>query len=281
MKYVILEDEFDKAKPYVRSRRGKLEKVSGYASRHGGYEKIEYRSFGEGPEVHGWVVEGKKDGKWHAIAEFGPHEERKAELEQERLSKASAVVYPESVVEKAERGHKAYSRSVKGKQQQIKQKGAAKLEEKGKKKDKKEEGPKKSPSGVEVGHVILIGEGHEAKVVAVGKDGVTAKDDKGNKHLITHDNVEKKGGKKSEKDKDDKVDKVEKEKPDKEGGEKKESDSFGQVDSKISELETKYKTLKDSGKLGSKILSDVKSVIDQWKEEEAKKRRRRQVRRKV
>lgn len=49
------------------------------------YEKIQYRSKGSGPDVEGWVVEGKIEGKWYPIEEFGPDEEHKAELKVDEL----------------------------------------------------------------------------------------------------------------------------------------------------------------------------------------------------
>jgi preprotein translocase subunit YajC len=91
----------------------------------------------------------------------------------------------------AEKGHKAYARTVKGKLQQVKQKGAVKPDKK-KEKDEKKVKPK-----VNIGHVILVAGKQKAKITAVGKDGVTAKDSKGNKYLILHNSVkqaEKKDG---------------------------------------------------------------------------------------
>ena len=60
-------------------------------------------------------------------------------------------------------------------------------------------------SEVDVGHVILVpGTEKEAEVTAVGKDGVTAKDEGGNKYLIRRENLEPKDeeGEEEGKDKD-------------------------------------------------------------------------------
>jgi hypothetical protein len=103
--------------------------------------------------------------------------------------------------------------------------------------------------GAQVGHVILVGK-EPVKVIAVGKDGVTVTDEKGDKHLIRHENVEAKGeGKEvAEKHEGKEVPKEEK------GGDK------------VAKLQSKYEELKKLG-VGSKVLEDIKSVIDQWKGE--------------
>ena len=44
-----------------------------------------------------------------------------------------------------------------------------------------------------VGHVIMVNDGEEAEVTAVGEDGVTARDEKGKKFQVMHDHVEVKG----------------------------------------------------------------------------------------
>jgi len=44
-----------------------------------------------------------------------------------------------------------------------------------------------------VGHVIMVNDGEEAEVTAVGEDGVTARDEKGKKFQVLHDHVEVKG----------------------------------------------------------------------------------------
>lgn len=46
---------------------------------------------------------------------------------------------------------------------------------------------------VKVGHVIMVGNDEEAEVTAIGKDGVTARDEKGKKFQVLHDHVEVKG----------------------------------------------------------------------------------------
>jgi hypothetical protein len=89
MEYVILEKS--RVKGFTRTRRGKMERVSPFERRgertNEKYEKFQYYSQTEGPEVIAWVVEGKKNGKWHDLVEFGPNEERLAEKEQERLER--------------------------------------------------------------------------------------------------------------------------------------------------------------------------------------------------
>ena len=50
--------------------------------------------------------------------------------------------------------------------------------------------PENNDKKVEVGHVIIIPETEKkVNVTAVGKDGVTAQDEKGNKYLVRHENV--------------------------------------------------------------------------------------------
>lgn len=44
-----------------------------------------------------------------------------------------------------------------------------------------------------VGHVIMVNDGEEAEVTAVGEDGVTARDEKGKKFQVLHDHVKVKG----------------------------------------------------------------------------------------
>lgn len=55
--------------------------------------------------------------------------------------------------------------------------------------------PQQEPS--KVGEKISVG-GKEIEVTAVGRDGVTARDEQGQKHQITHQNVQKEGGKPKE-----------------------------------------------------------------------------------
>ncbi len=44
-----------------------------------------------------------------------------------------------------------------------------------------------------VGHVIVVNDGEEAEITAVGKDGVTARDKQGKKFQVLHEHVEVKG----------------------------------------------------------------------------------------
>lgn len=72
------------------------------------------------------------------------------------------------------------------------------------KEDEDEEEQGAQQSKVKVGHVIIVSDGKKAKVTAVGKDGVTAKDEKGKKYQVLHeqvkikDNEEDKGKKQPE-----------------------------------------------------------------------------------
>ena len=108
------------------------------------------------------------------------------------IGKAESFVILKADAPSGDRPHKAYQRTVKGKAQQIKQKGAPGKKDKGESKGGSAKGESNGGS-TQVGHVIMVGQ-EPVKVTAVGKDGVTATDDKGNKHLIRHTNVEKKEG---------------------------------------------------------------------------------------
>jgi hypothetical protein len=139
-------------------------------------------------------------------------------------------------VPEGNRSHKAYSRTVGGKQQQIKQKGAPGA------KDKEPNGKNKigdkAEGSAQVGHVIMVGQ-EPAKVTAVGKDGVTATDDKGDKHLIRHANVEPGNGNKE---------KEEKGISDKEEEDNKES-SFKKPEKKDHPVIDEFKSMYDSKKV--------------------------------
>jgi len=96
----------------------------------------------------------------------------------DNLIKANASVDPH---------HKAYSRRnpKSGKMEQIKQKGSQRIDEKPKVQRDKQEQIK---SKVKLGDSITVESG-TAKITAVGKDGVTARDDKNKVYKIEHSDV--------------------------------------------------------------------------------------------
>jgi hypothetical protein len=82
-----------------------------------------------------------------------------------------------------------------------------------------EESPEEQTEGkVDVGNVILVPDTKKkAEVTAVGKDGVTARDDKGNKFQMVHENVKTKDGKEPKGDKGGKVEEQKKPEETKDG----------------------------------------------------------------
>lgn len=103
--------------------------------------------------------------------------------------------------------HKAYSRRnpKSGMMEQIKQKGSQKIDSKGLKQDRK---PDQIKSKVKLGDAITVESG-AAKVTAIGKDGVTARDENDKKYQIVHNEV-KQGTEQKPESKKSKLEKPEK-----------------------------------------------------------------------
>lgn len=122
----------------------------------------------------------------------------------DNLIKAKASVDPH---------HKAYSRRnpKSGMMEQIKLKGSQRIDSKDLKQDRK---PDQIKSKVKLGDAITVESG-AAKVTAVGKDGVTARDENDKKYQIVHNEV-KQGTEEPEKQKPEKQDQKPEEKSDNE-----------------------------------------------------------------
>lgn len=117
-----------------------------------------------------------------------------------------------------EKGHEAYTRVRRGKQEFIKQKGTKKEEKREKKEPREKEPKEKEERKNEIGHVVLIPETKkEVKITAVGKDGVTAKDDKGNRYMLLHENLKNEEGQFSKDAWDEKEEKGEEKSEEREG----------------------------------------------------------------
>lgn len=169
----------------------------------------------------------------------------------------------------------------------ILEKSKEELEDK--EKDKEEKPEEQTESKVDVGHVVLVpGTKKKAEVTAVGKDGVTARDDKGNRFQMVHENVKTKDGKEpkeeekpeenekpekpEEKDGDSIDSKLPKEKkegkkPPKEKDEKEEEKEDGKsTNQKIKEpLDSKLKKKKDKKKDNEKEIEKAEyyTTIDE------------------
>jgi hypothetical protein len=163
------------------------------------------------------------------------------------------------------RSHEAYVRRSKtGKLEQIKKKGV-KIKEIEQEKVRHEESEKEL--GTKVGELILIpGTDKEVTVSAVGKDGVTSKDELGNRYQVLHDNIQKPGeeSKKTESEESKEESKKTESEEGKEEGEikkiynLKEFGFSGEVKDR-SGVTTKIK--KELGLLADKVVVDGKGIL--------------------